>query len=182
MDGVLPTTTILKSGISIDDVYKIRILDSETATKSEHLRNECNDFVESEYKKDCVCSLPPKIIPNGVFHGSAGTATFQQIVDGFLSMIEALAQNVEKEKMKAIGSSNLVSSMAKIREAEQIQLQVRLRYKCMSIRQTECLYWIVNTKVAISNCQRRSVNTKISISKCEIQFVNTKLRVPNYFY
>lgn len=54
-----------------------------------------------------------------------GTTSFQQVVDGFLSMIESLAQSVEKEKMKAIGAFNLVSSMSKTREAEQIQLQVR---------------------------------------------------------
>lgn len=39
-------------------------------------------------------------------------------------MIESLARNVEKEKMKAIGASNVVSSMSKAREAEQTQYQV----------------------------------------------------------
>jgi hypothetical protein len=39
-------------------------------------------------------------------------------------MIESLAKEVEKEKMKAIGARNLLKSVAKQREAEQQQLQV----------------------------------------------------------
>lgn len=40
--------TNLKSGISIDDVYKIRVLDSDTASKTEQLKAECSDFIDSE--------------------------------------------------------------------------------------------------------------------------------------
>ena len=39
-------------------------------------------------------------------------------------MIESLARNVDNEKMKAIGVSNVISSISKIRETEQMQLQV----------------------------------------------------------
>lgn len=41
-------------------------------------------------------------------------------------MIESLAEAVGKEKMRAIGISNIVNSMSKERENEQIQLQVCL--------------------------------------------------------
>lgn len=40
--------TKLKSGISIDDVYKIRVLDLDTATKTEQLRTQCSDFIDSK--------------------------------------------------------------------------------------------------------------------------------------
>jgi hypothetical protein len=40
-------------------------------------------------------------------------------------MVDSLAKDVEKEKMKAIGTRNLLKSVAKQREAEQQKLQVR---------------------------------------------------------
>lgn len=49
---------------------------------------------------------------------------FQTIVDGFISMISSLAQEVEKEKIKSIGAHNLTKSIAKQREAQRQQLQV----------------------------------------------------------
>jgi hypothetical protein len=39
-------------------------------------------------------------------------------------MVDSLAKDVEKEKMKAIGTRNLLKSVAKQREAEQQKLQV----------------------------------------------------------
>lgn len=42
------TDTKLKSGISIDDVYKIRVLDLDTAAKTEQLRTQCSDFIDSK--------------------------------------------------------------------------------------------------------------------------------------
>jgi hypothetical protein len=39
-------------------------------------------------------------------------------------MVDSLAKEVEKEKMKAIGARNLLKSVAKQREAERQQLQV----------------------------------------------------------
>lgn len=37
-----------KTGINIDEVYKIRVLDPDTALKTEQLKTECTDFVESK--------------------------------------------------------------------------------------------------------------------------------------
>jgi len=49
---------------------------------------------------------------------------FQKIADGFILMVDSLAKDVEKEKMRAIGTRNLLKSVAKQREAEQQKLQV----------------------------------------------------------
>ncbi|XP_033627478.1 intraflagellar transport protein 20 homolog isoform X1 [Asterias rubens] len=54
---------------------------------------------------------------------------FQSIVGGFIEMVDGLAQEVEKEKMKAIGSRNLLKSIAKQREAQQQQLQALIAEK-----------------------------------------------------
>ncbi|XP_049852933.1 intraflagellar transport protein 20 homolog isoform X2 [Schistocerca gregaria] len=48
---------------------------------------------------------------------------FQKLVDGFISVMENMAKEVEREKMKAIGIRNMLKSVAKQRESEQQQLQ-----------------------------------------------------------
>lgn len=49
---------------------------------------------------------------------------FQKIVDGFILMFDKLGTEVEKQKMKAVGSRNLVQSMTKHKEAMQLQHHV----------------------------------------------------------
>ena len=39
----------LNANLSIDEVCKIRVLDTSTTAKTEKLQNECIDFVESEF-------------------------------------------------------------------------------------------------------------------------------------
>eukprot|EP00051_Salpingoeca_urceolata_P022333 m.361016 g.361016 ORF g.361016 m.361016 type:complete len:136 (+) comp19955_c2_seq9:331-738(+) len=51
---------------------------------------------------------------------------FQSIVGSFVGLVETLATAVDKEKMKAIGSRNLLKSIVKQREAKQQQLQALL--------------------------------------------------------
>ncbi|XP_049776412.1 intraflagellar transport protein 20 homolog isoform X2 [Schistocerca cancellata] len=72
---------------------------------------------------------------------------FQKLVDGFISVMENLAKEVEREKMKAIGIRNMLKSVAKQRESEQQQLQAliieksteleRLRIQHQSLQKTE---------------------------------------------
>lgn len=52
------------------------------------------------------------------------TTRFQEIVDGFISVVDSLGQEVEKEKMRAVGTRNLIKSMAKQREAKEQQYHV----------------------------------------------------------
>eukprot|EP00116_Pleurobrachia_bachei_P014809 sb/3475071/ len=84
-------------GFDIDDINKIRVLDNETGTKTLQLREECKEFVD---KID----------------------DFQQIVNGFIELMDGLSSEVEREKLKAIGARNLLKSMAKQRESQQQQL------------------------------------------------------------
>lgn len=55
----------------------------------------------------------------------AEISDFQKIADSFLAMVDSLSVEVEAAKLKAIGSRNLLKSMAKKREAQQQQLQVK---------------------------------------------------------
>lgn len=65
---------------------------------------------------------------------------FQKIADGFILMVDTLAKEVEKEKMKAIGARNLLKSVAKQREAEEQQLQALIIEKSMELERLRIQY------------------------------------------
>ncbi|KAG1680281.1 Intraflagellar transport protein 20 [Nymphon striatum] len=86
-----------QSGLYFDDLNKIRVLEPEIAQQSIELKEEGEQFV--------------------------GEITeFQKIIDGFISIADSLAKEVEEEKIKAIGSRNLLKSIEKQREAQEQQL------------------------------------------------------------
>ncbi|KAJ8042621.1 Intraflagellar transport protein 20-like [Holothuria leucospilota] len=93
-----------KAGLHFDELNKVRVLEPEIQSQTTELKEECKEFVEK-------------------------IGDFQKIVGGFIEMVDQLAQEVEKEKMKAIGSRNLLKSVAKQREAQQQQLQALIAEK-----------------------------------------------------
>lgn len=113
---------LTRAGLYFDELNKIRVLEPEISAQTNDLKEECKDFDQN-------------------------ITQFQTIVDGFISMINSLAQEVEKEKLKAIGAHNLTKSMSKQREAQRQQLQAlileksteleRLRIQHQSLLRTE---------------------------------------------
>ncbi|XP_075220247.1 intraflagellar transport protein 20 homolog [Lycorma delicatula] len=111
-----------RAGLYFDELNKIRVLEPEISTQTNELKEECREFDQN-------------------------ITQFQTIVDGFISMISSLAQEVEKEKIKSIGAHNLTKSIAKQREAQRQQLQAliiektteleRLRIQHQSLLRTE---------------------------------------------
>lgn len=49
---------------------------------------------------------------------------FEKNSDDFIKLLDNLAKEVEKEKMKTIGARNLLRSVAKQRDAQKQQMQV----------------------------------------------------------
>lgn len=49
---------------------------------------------------------------------------FSRIISSLLDILKDLGDNVEKQKMAAIGAMNLLKSLSKDRESEQAKLQV----------------------------------------------------------
>lgn len=60
------------------------------------------------------------------FFRSTEITEFQASSNEFIEIIDRLASDVEKEKMKTIGSRNLLRSVAKERDAQKQQIQVSL--------------------------------------------------------
>ncbi|XP_035219353.1 intraflagellar transport protein 20 homolog [Stegodyphus dumicola] len=100
--------TLRKIGLYFDDLNKIRVLDPEASQKTNALKEECKEYVSK-------------------------ITEFQTVVDGFLEIADALAAEVEKEKLKAIGSRNLLKSITKQREAQQQQLQALIIEKKLQL-------------------------------------------------
>lgn len=50
---------------------------------------------------------------------------FRKIIDEFIDIAETIVSDVEQEKSHAIAAQNLLKSMAKQREAEQQDIQVK---------------------------------------------------------
>ncbi|KAH9502435.1 Intraflagellar transport protein 20 [Bulinus truncatus] len=99
---------LARAGLHFDELNKIRVLEPEVAQQTRELKEECKDFVER-------------------------IAEFQKIVGTFIDVVDNVAKEVEKEKIKALGARNLLKSISKQREAQQQQLQALITEKKMQL-------------------------------------------------
>ncbi|GFN80617.1 intraflagellar transport protein 20 homolog [Plakobranchus ocellatus] len=99
---------LARAGLHFDELNKIRVLEPDVAQQTKELKEECKEFVDK-------------------------IGDFQKIVGTFIEMVDSVAKEVEKEKMKAIGARNMLKSIAKQREAEQQQLQALITEKRMQM-------------------------------------------------
>jgi len=91
-------------GIHVDDLSRLRVLDENSGTHSNDLRDNCREFV-----------------------GDVSNLT--DIADGFIEVIDAVANEVNKEKVKVIGARNRLQTIAKERETQMTQLTALIREK-----------------------------------------------------
>ncbi|KAJ8967542.1 hypothetical protein NQ314_002857 [Rhamnusium bicolor] len=99
---------LAQSGIFFDEVDKICILEPEVSKLTNDLKEECQIYTE---KID----------------------EFQKIANKFITMVEVLGKEVEKQKIKAIGARNILQSMEKQKENNQQQLQALITEKSMEL-------------------------------------------------
>ncbi|KAL3856556.1 hypothetical protein ACJMK2_011292 [Sinanodonta woodiana] len=104
-----------RAGLHFDELNKIRVLEPEVSTQTNELKEECKEFVDK-------------------------IGNFQKIVGQFIEVVDNVAKEVEKEKMKAIGSRNMLKSIAKQREAQQQQLQALITEKKMQLERLRIQY------------------------------------------
>ncbi|KAH7958367.1 hypothetical protein HPB49_001051 [Dermacentor silvarum] len=87
-----------RAGLYVDELNKIRIADPDAIRETQELKDDCHKFIER-------------------------MTEFQSVVDKYITISDKLAAEVEQEKLKAIGSRNLLKSVVKDRETQQQQLQ-----------------------------------------------------------
>ncbi|XP_043253846.1 intraflagellar transport 20 [Colletes latitarsis] len=107
--------SLAKYGIYIDDLSKIRVLEPEVANQTNKLKEECRNFISK-------------------------ITEFQTNSDEFIQIIDRLANEVEKEKMRTIGTRNLLRSVAKERDAQKQQIQAQIVEKSMELERLRIQY------------------------------------------
>jgi intraflagellar transport protein 20 len=104
-----------QAGLHFDELSKVRLLDAELSARTQEMKEECKDFVEK-------------------------MTTFQNLVGGFIGTVNKLSNAVEAEKLKAIGSRNLLKSITKQREAQKQQLQALISEKKVQLERYRIEY------------------------------------------
>ncbi|CAH8434464.1 unnamed protein product [Schistosoma rodhaini] len=95
---------LAQAGLYIDDFYKLRIVDPRVAQETNELKEECEKYLSK-------------------------MTDFKMITGELLNLISSVAEKVESQKLKAIGSRNLLTSMEKQREIQQKHLESQILAK-----------------------------------------------------
>nr|XP_057935422.1 intraflagellar transport protein 20 homolog [Doryrhamphus excisus]XP_057935429.1 intraflagellar transport protein 20 homolog [Doryrhamphus excisus] len=106
---------LAEAGCYFDELNKLRALEPDVSQKTSELKEDCKDFVD-------------KIVQ------------FLKIVSGLMELVDKLANETEREKLKALGTRNLLKFVAKQREAQQQQLQVLIVEKMMQLERYRVEY------------------------------------------
>ncbi|XP_058838356.1 intraflagellar transport protein 20 homolog [Topomyia yanbarensis] len=104
-----------KSGLYIDDLYTLRVIDPEVAHETNDLKDECGIFTN---KLD----------------------EFRQIIEQFVGIVESFSTEVDQEKMRAIGIQNLQKTFSKQKESEQQQIQSEIIEKMVELDKLKIEY------------------------------------------
>mmetsp|Transcript_18155 Transcript_18155/g.35662 ORF Transcript_18155/g.35662 Transcript_18155/m.35662 type:complete len:134 (-) Transcript_18155:51-452(-) len=98
--------------ISFDDAANIRVFDADKFESTAELRDECRDFATK-------------------------VGDFTDNVQTFVQVLDAQAQIIEKEKLRAIGQRNLVDAEIETRKTKQRQHMLLLREKEAELERLE---------------------------------------------
>ncbi|KAJ2952674.1 hypothetical protein O0L34_g7013 [Tuta absoluta] len=104
-----------KAHLFYDDINKIRVLESSVFKETVDLKDTCKDY-ESKVQD------------------------FGKIINSLLEVLRELGDNVEKQKMAAIGAMNLLKSITKEKESEQAKLQAEINDRTMILEQLDSEY------------------------------------------
>ena len=96
-------------GLYFDELSKIRVLESEASAQNNELKEECQDFVESEVVNHITSLHPLRCILHCLvlmgeliqpLSGLVEIEEFQRGISDFSEILDKLAKQVEHEKMK----------------------------------------------------------------------------------
>ncbi|CAL8071749.1 unnamed protein product [Calicophoron daubneyi] len=93
---------LAEAGLYIDDLNKLRIVDPLITQDTIELKDECEKYLNK-------------------------VGDFQTIVQNVIAMLDSVATTVERQKLKAIVSRNLLVSMERQRQVEQKQLESEIQ-------------------------------------------------------
>lgn len=118
------TDELSKHGLYFDYLYNLRVLDPNIASDTSDLKEKSGEYNESECK-----FKKKKLLPARFTHRfTIELQEFRKIIDEFIDIAETIVSDVEQEKSQAIAAQNQLKSMAKQREAEQQDIQVKCSF------------------------------------------------------
>ncbi|ETN65084.1 hypothetical protein AND_003159 [Anopheles darlingi] len=128
-----------KSGLFIDDLYALRVIDPEVANETNELKDECEQFTDSKpkIKRNPNLSSAPTVLIASILQE---LAEFRRIIDQFANIIETFAVEVDQEKMRAVGVQNMLKTFSKQRESEQQQIQSEIIEKMVELDKLKIEY------------------------------------------
>lgn len=106
---------LAEAGCYFDELNKLRALEPDVSQKTAELKEDCKEFLD-------------KIVQ------------FLKIIGGLMDLVDALANETEREKLKALGTRNLLKFVAKQREAQQQQLSALIAEKMMQLKRYRMEY------------------------------------------
>ncbi|CAH8429944.1 unnamed protein product [Heterobilharzia americana] len=95
---------LAQAGLYIDDFYKLRIVDPKVTHETNELKEECEKYLSK-------------------------MTDLQVIVGDLFNLISFVAEKVESQKLKAIGSRNRLISIEKQRQIQQKYLESQILMK-----------------------------------------------------
>ncbi|OWR55329.1 intraflagellar transport protein 20 homolog [Danaus plexippus] len=98
-----------------DEINKVKVIENNVYKETQDLQENCKDY-ENKVRD------------------------FGNIIGSLLDMLNKLGENVEKQKMAAIGATNLLKSIEKDRESEQTRLQAEISDKSLILEQLDSEY------------------------------------------
>ncbi|CAG9585325.1 unnamed protein product [Danaus chrysippus] len=98
-----------------DEINKVKVIENNVYKETQDLQENCKDY-ENKVRD------------------------FGNIIGSLLDMLNKLGENVEKQKMAAIGATNLLKSIEKDRESEQARLQAEISDKSLILEQLDSEY------------------------------------------
>ncbi|CAH2251116.1 intraflagellar transport protein 20 homolog [Pararge aegeria] len=104
-----------KSHLYFDEINKIKVVENTVLKETEDLKETSKEY-------------------------ETKVQDFGKIITSLLEMLKDLGENVEKQKMAAIGATNLLKSIVKDRESEQAKLQAEISDKSMVLEQLDSEY------------------------------------------
>ncbi|XP_037930488.1 intraflagellar transport protein 20 homolog [Teleopsis dalmanni] len=93
-----------KAGLYIDDIYRLRVQDPRIATETNELREECLEYANKLQE-------------------------FKKLAADFHKIVSKISKDVEREKLRAIGTQNILKTIAQQRQAEQQVYQSKIHEK-----------------------------------------------------
>ncbi|XP_077367102.1 intraflagellar transport protein 20 homolog [Festucalex cinctus] len=111
----MATDALAEAGCYFDDLNQLRALEPDVSQKTAELKEDCKDFLDK-------------------------IAQFLKIIGGLVDLVDELANETEREKLKALGTRNLLKLVAKQREAQLQQLSALIAEKMMQLKRYRVEY------------------------------------------